>query len=545
MDGDRLEEDLLVRTVVGVGVDAADLADDVHPVGDLAEDGVAVVEVGLGVERDEELRAVRVRPGVRHAQDPFVVVAQLVVELVVELVAGPAPAGAGRVAGLDHEVLDDSVEEHVVVQGLALDLLARLGVGPGLLARREADEVFDGSGRALVVQFDVDVALARVQGRSKVSHIPGDDSTGENGSGLRSVRARVALEARPTAVAAVDSTPQVQTAGSRTATMSNGTHTAREVTLARLPSGVELTTTIHTYRGAAADATDSPTLYVQAAQHGREINGTEVLRRFHDRLPLESLTGTIVAVPVANPITFDHVTYTAPEQYDSVNPNMNRVWPGDDDGSLHQRMAARLWEEIERADALVDLHTGSPNMLPHVVFREGDDRSRRLAEAFGTDLLLSEEADEDAPEEWHQRNFAGKLRVAASEAGIPSITPELAHNKQIVEDAVETGVEGLLDALRYLGMLPGDAPDRDQRLARNHLGQVTAEASGLFRSNPSLELGQSITEGTPIGTVYEPTTYEPLHEAVADRDGILYTLTQEATVVAGDQLASVALVRSE
>lgn len=45
--------------------------------------------------------------------------------------------------------------------------------------------------------------------------------------------------------------------------------------------------------------------------------------------------------------------------------------------------------------------------------------------------------------------------------------------------------------------------------------------------------------------MYNPTTYEPLHEAVTDRDGVLYTLTQEATVLAGDKLASVALLRDE
>ncbi len=326
--------------------------------------------------------------------------------------------------------------------------------------------------------------------------------------------------------------------------MSDGTHTADEVTLARLPSGVELTTTVHTYRGDEP----GPTLYVQAAQHGREINGTEVLRRFHERLPLESLSGTIVAVPVANPLTFDRVSYTTPESLDSVNPNMNRVWPGDDEGSLHQRMAARLWKYVEDADVVVDLHTGSPDMLPHVVYLEDDDASADLARAFGTELLLAEEADDDAPDEWHRRGFAGKLRVAATKEDIPSITPELAHSKQILEDVVEDGVDGLLSVSSHLEMLPpvyarDHDPDQttEPTVARNHLGQVTAEGSGLFRPNPELELGQPISKGVDLGTIYHPTTYEPLEEAVTDRKGILYTLTQEATVTAGSKLASVAI----
>lgn len=326
--------------------------------------------------------------------------------------------------------------------------------------------------------------------------------------------------------------------------MSDGTHAAEQVTLARLPSGVELTTTVHTYRGEES----GPTLYVQAAQHGREINGTAVLRRFHDRLPLESLSGTVVAVPVANPLTFDRVSYTAPDSIDSVNDNMNRVWPGDESGSLHQRMAARLWEHVEDADAVVDLHTGSPDMLPHVVYLEADEPSAALARAFGTDLLLAEEAAEDAPDEWHRRGFAGKLRVAATQEGIPSITPELAHSKQILESVVEDGVEGLVSVLAHLEMLPRECTrergsDRDDApvVARNHLGQVTADESGLFRPNPDLELGQSISKGVDLGTIYQPTTYKALEHPVTDREGILYTLTREATVTAGGKLASVAI----
>jgi predicted deacylase len=316
-------------------------------------------------------------------------------------------------------------------------------------------------------------------------------------------------------------------------------HDTERITLARLPSGVEIATTVHTYEG----ATNGPTVYVQAAQHGQEINGTETLRRVHDYLTSAdgSFAGRVVAVPVANPLTFDHVSYTTPEQLDSVNPNMNRVWPGDPEGTLHERMAARLWEYAGDADAIVDLHTGSPDMLTHVVFMEGHEASRELAEAFGTDLLLSEEAGDDADGEWAARDFGGKFRVAANEEGIPTITPELAHNKQIVEQAVEAGVVGTLNVLRHLGVL--DEPleaNGDPTLARNHLGRVTADDSGLFRADPDRAVGDEVEEGDHLGTLYDATTFEPLQEAEADRDGILYSLAIESTVAAGDTLLNVA-----
>ncbi|WP_458189449.1 succinylglutamate desuccinylase/aspartoacylase family protein [Haladaptatus sp. NG-WS-4] len=317
-------------------------------------------------------------------------------------------------------------------------------------------------------------------------------------------------------------------------------HTAERVTLARLPSGVELETTVHVYEGDG----DGPTLYVQAAQHGREINGTEVLRRFHEEIDPTELAGRIVAVPVADPLTFDRVSYTTPEQLDSVNPNMNRVWPGDSEGTLHERMAATLWEYTSEADAIVDLHTGSPDMLTHVVFMEGDRESRALAEAFGTDLLLSEEAGDDADVEWEERNFGGKFRVAATHEGIPSITPELAHNKQILEDAVETGLVGLLNVCRQLDLL-SEPPvqNGDPVLARNHLGRVDAVDSGLFVVESDHELGDRVAAGEHVGTLYDPTTYEVLQDVETDRAGVLYALTREATVCGGGKLLSVALLR--
>jgi len=46
----------------------------------------------------------------------------VLVDLVVELVAGAAGPGALRVAALDHEALDDAVEDDAVVEAVACEL---------------------------------------------------------------------------------------------------------------------------------------------------------------------------------------------------------------------------------------------------------------------------------------------------------------------------------------------------------------------------------------------------------------------------------------
>src|SRR3954453_4105557 len=128
---DRLQDDVLDGTVVAAGGDLGDPVDDVAAllVGDLPEDRVPHVQVRRLAHRDEELRAVRPRPGVGHGQQVRTVELQLGVELVLELVAGAAVALPERVTALDHEAVDDPVEDRAVVEPIG-GLLPRLRVRP-------------------------------------------------------------------------------------------------------------------------------------------------------------------------------------------------------------------------------------------------------------------------------------------------------------------------------------------------------------------------------------------------------------------------------
>src|SRR5215218_10433894 len=94
LDGDRLDDDRLDGTVTGAGSGGGDRVDDGAGllVGDLPEDRVPPVEVRRPGHRDEELRPVGARTGVRHGEQVGPVELQLGVELVLERVTGPAAA---------------------------------------------------------------------------------------------------------------------------------------------------------------------------------------------------------------------------------------------------------------------------------------------------------------------------------------------------------------------------------------------------------------------------------------------------------------------
>src|SRR5207244_9007620 len=125
----------------------------------LAETGVTIVEVRRRRERDEELPAVGVRAAIGHRHDAGLVVPQLRMELVREVIAGPADALAERIAALDHESVDHPMKDRPVVVRL-LYFLIRPWIAPLLRPFSQPDEILDRSRRLLIEQAHREISLS-------------------------------------------------------------------------------------------------------------------------------------------------------------------------------------------------------------------------------------------------------------------------------------------------------------------------------------------------------------------------------------------------
>jgi len=178
--------------------------------------------------------------------------------------------------------------------------------------------------------------------------------------------------------------------------------------------GTPLQSAIHVLVGAE----EGSVLYVQAAVHGDEVNGVEVLRRVVTELDPNQMRGVLIIVPITNVSSF--IQHQRRNSFDKED--MNRVWPGKVSGSMSLQLAYNLYHQaIRHAQYVIDLHTASSNTALHVVYGRDDQPSRRMAEAFGLEVLLEEEINEDLK----QSRFTGKLRNVLTEQGVPAITPEL------------------------------------------------------------------------------------------------------------------------
>jgi predicted deacylase len=125
-------------------------------------------------------------------------------------------------------------------------------------------------------------------------------------------------------------------------------------------TGTEIPITLIHGKGAG------PVLALIAGTHGYEYPGMSALHRVRQSLDPDSLAGTVILVHMANPPSFRGRTiYYSPVD----GKNLNRVYPGNASGTLSERIAFVITQEvIERADYLVDLHAGDGNeaLLPYV-----------------------------------------------------------------------------------------------------------------------------------------------------------------------------------
>jgi hypothetical protein len=129
---------------------------------------------------------------------------------------------------------------------------------------------------------------------------------------------------------------------------------------------MELRLPLHEITGAQP----GPTLGITAGIHGDEYLPLETVRQFVTALNPAQLSGTILAIPVVNPLAIEAQTRNTPIDMN----NLNRVFPGDPHGWLTEQLAAVVSEQfLPRLQYLVDLHAGGAQPTVDYVYIQNDE----------------------------------------------------------------------------------------------------------------------------------------------------------------------------
>ena len=242
-----------------------------------------------------------------------------------------------------------------------------------------------------------------------------------------------------------------------------------------------------------------PTLALIAGTHGSEVAPIVALQRVRATLDPVALRGTVLIVHVANlPSFLGRTIYYSPVD----GKNLNRVYPGRSDGTISERIAFAITRDIiERADYLVDIHSGDGNesLRPYTYWSplgldaRADSIAREMALAWGNDHIV---IDTVRPRD---RQASVYTQNTAHIRGKPALTTEAGYLGLASEDMVQRNVDGVFRLLRYLRMLPGDAELVRQPLFFERTEVLRSPGTGVW--HPNVERGQSVQKGALIGVL--------------------------------------------
>ncbi len=301
-----------------------------------------------------------------------------------------------------------------------------------------------------------------------------------------------------------------------------GTSRALELPITRLVTGADVSLPVRVIHGRE----DGPTVWVDAAIHGDEVVGVEVIRQVMAGLDARAFRGTLIAVPIVNVLGFMNGDRYLPDRRD-----LNRSFPGSARGSLASRIAHLFMQEVvAKCEVGIDLHTGSDRRsnLPQVRADLDDERTRALAGAFAAPVML------------HARIRDGSLRHAARERGAAVLLYEAGENLRFDDYAIDAGVAGVRRVLAALGMTePLDEPGLEPSVECRASGWVRARRTGIL--DLDAQLGQRVTDGERLGALVDSfgRTLRLVH---ANRDGIVIGRTEAPLVNSGDAIVHIATV---
>jgi predicted deacylase len=288
-----------------------------------------------------------------------------------------------------------------------------------------------------------------------------------------------------------------------------------------------------------------PVFYLGAAFHGDEINGVELVLRFARAVDLRALSGTVLIVPVQNPLALQvqHRYFLGHFIKSPLDQSPADPWisfPGDANGNMASLLSHALFENLMRhADYLIDVHTPTTGgryapfaFLPPRRLGPAAGEAELLAKAFGADYILSTEhgiyVHEQSP------------HVVMATRGSVAMGIEVGEGGRLEREVTERGLRGLVNVFRTIGMLEGSEADFGRRLVIESMTIVRARRGGLLHL--AVALNQEVAEGTLVATITDMFG-EEVETIRAPHAGPIVRIATFPVVSAGERVVQLGVAR--
>lgn len=292
-----------------------------------------------------------------------------------------------------------------------------------------------------------------------------------------------------------------------------GEHAFYRMPVSKLASGLALELPLHILNGSE----EGPTLMLTALSHGDATTGFEAIRQVIAQVDTKKLKGTVIAVPVQNPLAFEWDWRNTPQDC----YNMNRTYPGNPRGWVTEQMASVVSPLCDYADALIDWHGGGYGDAIHYVLsklgpsEDADDellnRINHMAKTFGlAHMYGGKPAGPDAA-------YAGTLSDYMIIKGKPSIVAEIGTGVTSLHDQfIESSVRGVFNVMKDMGMYPGEPVIPKTQWIVKTRSVTRPKNGGMFYPLVGPEyINKTVPKGTLIAVIRDPLTMEVIEEMYA------------------------------
>lgn len=281
-----------------------------------------------------------------------------------------------------------------------------------------------------------------------------------------------------------------------------------------------------------------PVLALVAGAHGTEYTSIIALEKLIGMLNPADISGTVIVVPLINIPSFE-------QKVPHVNPidkkSMNRFYPGKIDGTQTERASFLITKQVvEQSDHLIDFHGGDidESLRPYSYWtktgnEKQDQISREMVLAFGLDHII---ISTDRPKDPQASRY---LENTATTRGRASITVEAGHAGTVETDDVNALINGSLNVMHYLKMLPGAVTPIEHPIWIDKVSTLASEQTGIFY--PLVKRGTYVEQGMKVGYV---TDYvgNVTFEARAPVAGIVLYVCAVPSMTKGATIANIGTI---
>ena len=265
--------------------------------------------------------------------------------------------------------------------------------------------------------------------------------------------------------------------------------------------------------------------------HGDELEGQYVCYELQRRIRenIGCLTGIVDVYPAINPLGSDSITRGIP----GFDLDMNRVFPGSEDGSMPEYIASGIIEDLSGSAAVIDIHASNIFLeeIPQVRINElSRDTLVPLAKLLNTDYI------------WVHSSatvLESTLAYSLNSIGTPTLVVEMGVGMRITKKFGDQLTDGIFTLMKELGIWSGEVVTPKEPIISEdgEVSFINAGKSGVFV--PCVEHWKNVRKGGHIGDILNPLTGEINERISSPTDGIVFTLREYPIVNEGSLIARI------